>query len=244
MSSKATLQYFGRDLEAMSFAENYHKWIVDEFRPYLGDSVAEIGAGTGNFSKFLVAAEIKSLVAFEPSGNMYPLLKEHFKNNKKVDTVPAFLKDAVKNYQDSFDSVVYVNVLEHVEDDEKELSYVFAALKEKGHLLLFVPALSWLYSKLDRNLGHYRRYHKNALAKLVQNAGFSIVKVKYFDFVGILPWFIAFVLLQQSITGDSVALYDKFVVPVMRVAEGVISPPIGKNLLLVGKKNGRRFGGG
>lgn len=229
-------KYFGRDLEAMSFATNYHKWIIDEFKPYLGDKTAEVGAGTGNFSELLIDEHIKHLVAFEPSANIYPFLKDRLSENSKIETINRFFGDECYNFEKCFDSVVYVNVLEHVEDDEKELSYVYKALRIGGHALIFVPALSFLYSEFDKSLGHFRRYHKQDLAKLIQRVGFKIIKVKYFDFVGIIPWYIAFVLLKKSITGGPVSLYDRLVVPFMQKVEGVIVPPIGKNLLLIAQK--------
>jgi SAM-dependent methyltransferase len=236
VGSNGKPKYFGRDLEAMSFAANYHKWIFEEFKPYLGDNVAEVGAGTGNFSKLIISAYIKHLVAIEPSANMYPVLDDLFRDNNQVKTVNHFFSDIYHNYENNFDSILYVNVLEHIENDQKELSYVYKTLGEKGHILIFVPALSWLYSDLDKKLGHCRRYHKQELTKIVQAAGFNIIKIKYFDIVGIIPWYIAFVLLKKSISGCNVALYDKLVVPIMRKIESVINPPIGKNLLLVGRK--------
>ena len=78
--------YFGRDLEAMSFAQNYHKWVIDELKPYFGQYVAEVGAGNGNFSELLME-HIEHLVTFEPSENMYPLLKERFTKDSRVETI-------------------------------------------------------------------------------------------------------------------------------------------------------------
>ncbi len=237
MSLKAGAKhYYGRDLEAMSFARNYHQWIMDEFRPYLSDDVAEIGAGTGNFSEFIVDAGVKRLVALEPSANMYPLLQRRFEKGARVETANSSLKDYLQGYKSSFDSMLYVNVLEHIENDRQELFYAYEAIKRGGYLLIFVPALSWLYSDLDQKVGHYRRYYRDELAKRVEGAGFLIIKIKYFDIVGIIPWYISFVLLKKSITGGSVSLYDKLVVPMMRIIEKAITPPIGKNLLLIGKK--------
>ena len=229
-------KYFGRDLKAMSFATNYHNWIIDEFENYLGVNVAEVGAGSGNFSNLLIARQVKHLVAFEPSANMYPLLEDRFGQLNRVETVNRFFCDVCDKYENSFDSVIYVNVLEHIEYDEKELSCVYKSLRQQGYILIFVPALSWLYSDLDKKLGHFRRYHKENLVGLIKNAGFNIIKVKYFDFTGIIPWYITFVLLKKSISGGNVSLYDRLVVPFMRKIEGVIKPPIGKNLLLVGRK--------
>ena len=227
-------QYFGKDLEAMAFARNYHKWILAEFFPYLGSSVAEVGAGVGSFSTLVLGTNIRSLKAFEPSRNMYPLLQEAFSQDRRAKAINDFFGRAKK--EERFDSVLYVNVLEHIEDDASELANARDALNLNGHLLIFVPALPWLYSDLDRQVGHFRRYMKKDLVELARRSGFSIVKARYFDVAGIIPWYINFVLLKNLISGGSVSLYDRLVVPAMRVMEGVVPPPIGKNLLLVAKK--------
>ena len=234
MPPSKTPQYFGKDLEAMSFARNYHKWILAEFLPYIGKSVAEVGAGIGSFSTLILEANISCLKAFEPSQNMYPLLQEALSRDKRAEAINDFFGKA--NTGERFDSVLYVNVLEHIEDDASELSVVREALNPNGHLLIFVPALPWLYSDLDRQVGHFRRYVKKDLVELTQRSGFLVVKARYFDVAGIVPWYINFVLLKNAIRGGSVSLYDRLVVPVMRIMEGLVSPPIGKNVLLVAKK--------
>ena len=83
------LEYIGKDLEAMSFAQNYHQWILEIFLPYLGKDVAEIGAGKGNFSDFLLDSNLENLVAFEPSENMYPELEKKYKQVAHVEAVNA-----------------------------------------------------------------------------------------------------------------------------------------------------------
>ena len=236
MNTNRPPQYFGKDLETMYFAKNYHKWILYEFAPYLGNVIAEIGAGTGNFSSFLIEKGVEHLIAFEPSNNMFPLLDDRLGKANKVKTINAFFRDKAHQYENTFDSVLYVNVLEHIEDDKNELSYAYKTVKEKGHLLIFVPALSFLYSDLDKKVGHYRRYHKQGLVELIQSAGFSIKKVKYFDISGIIPWYFAFVLFKKTTTEGNVSLYDRLIVPVMRKFESIITPIIGKNLLLVAQK--------
>ena len=100
---------------------------------------------------------------------------------------------------------------------------------------MFVPALAWLCSDFDKQIGHLRRYTKKALSRLVRDVGFTLIKAQYFDLAGIIPWYINFVLLRNSI-GSGVSLYDKLVVPTMRLIERMIPPPIGKNVLLIGKK--------
>lgn len=218
----------------MSFANNYHRWLIAEFSPYIRGSVAEVGAGVGNVSRLILETQAKSLTAFEPSTNMYPLLKEALSNDKRAKAINGLF--GKEQASECFDSVLYVNVLEHIEDDASELVSVRAALAQEGHLLIFVPALPWLYSDLDRQIGHFRRYTKKNLVELTQRAGFSIVKARYFDVAGIIPWYINFTLLKNTLSGGSVSIYDRLVVPVMRVIEGVVPPPIGKNVLLVARK--------
>jgi SAM-dependent methyltransferase len=228
--------YFGRDLEAMSFAVNYYRWIFDEFRPCLGQYVAEVGGGTGNFSQTLLDGGVRRLIVFEPSSNTFPNLEERFRNRPEVETLNCRLEEKYKSYPETFDAIVYMNVLEHIENDLQELSLANFVLKPGGNLLIFVPALSMLFSDLDSQLGHFRRYHKKGLIDLVQRAGFELVRVKYLDSFGLVPWFLAFVWLKRTITMGKVSLYDKVVVPILRKLEGVVTPPIGKNLLLIAKK--------
>ncbi len=228
-------QYFGKDLEAMSFAQNYHQWILCEFSPYLGKIVAEVGAGTGNFSKLLLMTDLEKLEAFEPSQNMFPLLEKTLNTNRNARAVNGFFGGS--KTETHYDSILYVNVLEHISDDISELANAYQFLKRNGHLLLFVPALPWLFSDFDRQLGHFRRYLKKNLIECVSRAGFNILKVRYFDLFGIIPWYINFVLLKKPMSPGNVHLYDRYFVPLMRPLERLKQPPIGKNLLLIAKKS-------
>ena len=228
-------EYFGRDLEAMSFALNYHKWILAEAGPFLGKEVAEVGAGSGNFSELLLDY-VDSIIGFEPSENMFPLLKSCFENNPRVRVEQAFFGNRVEVYENYFDSLVYVNVLEHIEDDKAEMAYMFRSLKPGGHALVFVPACPFLYGSIDKDLGHFRRYRKSGLLSLAAQQGFEVSHARYFDIAGMLPWYVSFVMLNGSLTPGKVKLYDRFVVPIMRRIESLVRPPIGKNLLVILKK--------
>lgn len=229
-------KYEGKDLEAMSFAENYHAWVLTKFKKYLGKRVGEIGAGSGNFSKMLLNEEIDELVSIEPSQEMFAGLVSSTSNEPRIKRLNAFFHEISSNYQNYFDSIVYINVMEHIEDESKELGYIFDSLKVGGRVCIFVPALSWLYSDHDKSIGHYRRYNKKYLRKIVSEAGFEIVTIKYFDILGILPWFIMFKILKNKPNPSSVGFYDTYVVPIAKILESIISIPIGKNLLIVGKK--------
>lgn len=231
--------YFGRDLEAMSFARNYHRWILDGFRPQLGADVAEIGAGSGNFSEMLLSEpQVRSLVAFEPSANMFPRLAQALAPHKsKARAIQGYLADHAEGLRESFDTVLYVNVLEHVPDQGHELAQAWSLLRPGGTLLVFVPACPFLMSDFDRSIGHFRRYRKADLVAVVQGAGFRVERCRYFDILGILPWYLVFVLMKRTLSGGNVSSYDKFVVPWLRRLEGMVTPPIGKNLFLIAHKS-------
>jgi SAM-dependent methyltransferase len=237
--SENQFQYTGNELEAMSFARNYGTWILDEFEPFLGKSVLEVGAGLGNFSAMLLQTDIERLIAVEPSEDMYSRLCHKFQNVSRVKIFQAFLGETHSQFRQTFDTIFYVNVLEHIERDTEELSYVREILKQDGYLCIFVPALTWLYSRFDKEIGHYRRYKKIQLEKIIRSSGFSIIKLRYFDILGIIPWYIMVVLLKKKLVPMNVSYYDRFVVPTMRIVERVFPVPIGKNLLLVAKKNNK-----
>jgi SAM-dependent methyltransferase len=234
------LTYPGRDLEAMNFADNYHRWILNEFKPYVGKRVVEVGAGSGGFSEMLLELKPEVLGVIEPSDEMYPLLSKRLAGSPGI----------VRSYQGFFsqvadkvkaevkpDTLVYVNVFEHIEDDAAELELINNSLTPGGSVLIFVPALPALYGPFDAKIGHFRRYTKRELVAKVRAAGFEVVFCRYFDIVGILPWWLKFRILgSDQIEPEAVKLYEVVVVPLMRLVESLIKPPIGKNLLIVARK--------
>ncbi len=238
-SNNRESEYKGTDLEAMENANNQNEWILNEFRPYLGKQVCEVGAGQGNLTSLLLSEKIDSLTSFEPSENMFVRLEKTFPSASNFNPVNQSLSEEPDQWKGAFDSITYINVLEHIEDDKKELRHAFGCLKENGYLLIFVPALSWLYSSFDREIGHYRRYHKNNLVSITQIAQFNIVQAKYVDMLGIVPWYIFLVLLRQNLSPTGVSLYNKLITPLARKIESVVPPPLGKNLLLIAQKKSR-----
>ncbi len=230
-------EYIGKDLESMSFAKNYSRWLVEFCEPYLGTTVAEVGAGTGNLTElFSRHPDIEKLIAFEPSEKMSDILKKKMALDKRVKAVNNTLMDEKDSHVNYFESILYINVLEHIENDSNEAATIYECLKSKGYVCIFVPALSFLFSEFDKSIGHFRRYHKQQLIDLFQSQGFNIIKVKYVDMAGIIPWYIAFVLLKKGLTKNNTSVYDKIAIPVIRILENIITPPIGKNLLLIAQR--------
>ena len=235
MTAEGPSHYPGKELEAMSSADNYRRWIVATFAPYLGKRVAEVGAGIGSVSRLLLEEPIEHLAAFEPSANMFPHLAAAVGGDARARAVQGFFDGAQAGH--GYDSVLYVNVLEHVEHEREELAAAHASLRPGGHLLVFVPALAWLYSDFDREVGHFRRYSKDALERVVEHAGFEVVDSRWFDVAGIVPWYVHFTLLGRSMGRGGVSLYDRVVVPPMRAIERLAPPPVGKNVALVARRN-------
>jgi SAM-dependent methyltransferase len=233
------MQYEGRDLEAMSFAGNYHRWIRDVFRPALGGSIVEVGAGTGDFSELLLETSPRRLILVEPSTAQWSKLESRFgatAPSTEIRALNGFFGDVAGQLkgEDRPDSIVYVNVMEHVEDDQGEMTLAASVLQRGGRLLVFVPALPWLYGRFDKRIGHFRRYTRRELVEKAERAGFTVRSCRYFDLFGILPWFVKYRLLRSdSLEPRSVALFDRLVVPISRWIESRLPAPIGKNLLLV-----------
>jgi hypothetical protein len=127
-----------------------------------------------------------------------------------------------------------VNVLEHIADDEQELRVLHSILPSSGRLLIFVPANPWLMGTMDRHLRHFRRYDLDELALKCGSAGFRVQHAEYFDVIGIVPWWVKYCLLQSDrMKPASVRRYDRMIVPISRMLERFVTPPIGKSVILV-----------
>ena len=241
---KQDFDYSGRELEAMAEARNYRRWILEVFEPYLGQHVVEVGAGRGSFSELILARhECRTLTVVEPSKSLYDGLAARVRQLNtpatRVRTVHGTFSMFAAQAQAEVppDSIIYVNVLEHIKDDEAELASLFQCLATGGRALLFVPALSWLYGRFDERVGHFRRYARSELRAKLQRAGFRIVHASYFDLPGVLPWWIKYRLLKSdTMEADAVRFYDRFLVPVVRLIETRIRPPVGKNIIAIAEK--------
>lgn len=235
------VEYVGKDLEAMDFAANYHRWILELFEPFLGKRLVEVGAGTGSFSELLLETAPVSLSLVEPS-EMFVALEKNLAGSATAAELKFYrnifteVAAQIRELQQP-DTLIYINVLEHIEDDRLELGAVFDTLAEGGRVCIFVPAMPLLFSDFDKRIGHFRRYRRPELINKCEAAGFRVQLARYFDLPGILPWLVKY-RLMRSVTMESgaVQLYDRLAIPIIRSIENLIHPPIGKNLLLVAEK--------
>lgn len=231
-----TRHYEGNDLESMASAVNYYQWMLEEFRPFIKGTVLEVGAGSGNFTKYLLKAKPKRLITYEPTG-MAEKLKKNLKRYKNVEVVHDFFRGKPKSLQGKTDAIFYINVLEHVEKDEAELKMVYDTLRPGGYLCIYVPALNGLLGSFDEQVGHYRRYSKPELQQKLEACGFAIERLHYSDIYGIVPWYVNFKLLKsKKLNQSTVAMYDKVAIPVIKFQERIFKPPVGKNLWAIARK--------
>ncbi|MBI5478582.1 MAG: class I SAM-dependent methyltransferase [Deltaproteobacteria bacterium] len=185
-------------------------WTVDRLRPWCGRRVLEVGAGIGSLSELLVDREL--LVATDVDEQLLARLRQRFAGHANVIVehldLAALPLERLRRHR--VDTVLCVNVLEHVQDDRGALGALAALLPPGGHLLLAVPALPWLYGSLDRALGHHRRYARGALVRLLEDTGFRAVHLAFANVLGIPGWFLnSRVLRKTLLPRGQVRLYDQ-----------------------------------
>jgi len=140
---------------------------------------------------------------------------------------------------DPFDSVVCLNVLEHIEDDLFALSQMRDSLTTGGKLALLVPAHRFLYGEFDRALGHFRRYERRELADKLEKAGFIVLDMKFFSLAAALPWLINGRLLKRDYIPSGQANLANLLVPLLKL-ERLIGPPCGLSLIAIAQKSDPR----
>lgn len=232
--TEAARHYEGQDLEALADLPRYTAWILEHFQPYLRGRSIEVGAGIGNVSARYVDRMDEALLV-EPAVNLHEKLRERFADRPRVRTACALLDEVDPALTEKpFDAAILVNVLEHIEDDAGTLASLYGLLAPGGALLLFVPALPFLYGSLDTLVHHVRRYTRPSLAKSLRDAGFQIGTLRYFDALGMAPWFVAGrVLKQRRFDASAARFYDRIGVPLTRLVEDRLTVPIGKSLIAV-----------
>ena len=214
--------------------------IMHLFDGHIGKDVLEIGSGTGAIAEWLVQKGSR-VTAVEPEAVLAKKVRQRFAGNADLriiesDSTMAFEKLSKEGKK--FDTVIYVSVLEHISDDLREFEAAKDLLSAGGKLLIFVPALPFLYAPIDANTGHIRRYTKARFKQLSRQAGMDIVSLNYFETVGIIPYLIVYKLLRRrAITNSSTGFYNNVILPaslaLYRLTRGHL---IGKNLVLIARK--------
>ncbi len=224
-------------LPYMAQTKNYNNWLFRMFKDFIGHRILDIGSGYGTFINYFKDRE--QVISVEPSTDGYEYMKRSFKDNRNIYLIKGdFNDEKVLNEVCSkdIDTVICLNVLEHIENDGKTIGNVRKCLKTGGRLILYVPALSFIYGTLDEALGHYRRYDKKGLEEMLKTSGFKIVKSRYVNFIGVFSWFLYSRIKKARIPAEKrILFYDRFVVPFVSLIENMISLPFGQSLLIIGE---------
>lgn len=223
-------------LDLLRDTYNYNHWIYSLIRPYLGDTLIEVGSGQGNITRFLLCH--KEVVCLEPNKEykrrLDSLAAVHL--NLRVIEAGDEALDGKWALDNHFDTVVCLNVLEHIEDDLQAMKRFRGILGNGGRILLYVPACPWAFGEIDRNLGHYRRYSKRGLVEMAGTAGFSVIKCHAVNFLGAFGWWWASRVKREThIDRKKAAMVDR-VVPIISAVEKIARPLIGQSILLVAEK--------
>jgi SAM-dependent methyltransferase len=231
-------QYAADDLETMSEAKRYQAHVFELLRPYIGSSVLEVGCGIGTTS--LRLAEIaERLVCIEPNLNCVSRARAALDGNPKITLRICHIEECNRDelIQQHFDTIVCVNVLEHIEDDIRALR-LFRELVAPtgGQVLIFVPAVQAAYGPLDAALGHHRRYSKRTLRRTFEAAGMDLVALRYTNPIGLAGWmYNAHVSGATEHTLGQVKLFERLVAPWALPLDRLVPPPIGLSLFAVGR---------
>jgi SAM-dependent methyltransferase len=233
-----TADYTVRDQERMRAAHRYFDWQLALAKPWLGKRVLEIGCGMGNFTRTILDREL--VVGLDVEADC---VLRHRENHRDCENVVSLHVDAanpasiaeLSTYK--LDSVVSLNVLEHIEDDHQTLRNLWQILPPGGRVVLIIPAFQELYGPIDHLLGHYRRYTKNSVQNLAAATGFVPVELYYLNFVGFFGWWANAKVFKRTEQSDAqIATFDKLIVPWLRPLESVIHPPVGQSVFTVLEK--------
>ena len=232
MNSKKDIDYDGWELGFFDLSKNFRKYQFDLIKEFISGKVAEIGPGNGIFLEYYLD-RCDKLDLFEPDKNLFSKLNYKFSNHEKIKVINEELNITTNIY----DVILYLDVLEHIENYEKEILKAHNALKEGGHLVINVPAFQFLYSDFDKDVGHFKRYSKKDITDLGLKNNLKITRLNYYDSIGFLLSF-----FSKMISSNYKKNFEKKIkiwnslIPASRILDKIFISSFGKSLLIVIKK--------
>lgn len=232
--SAASAIYNLEDQQRMSPAKNYFDWQSRLIAKEIGQRVIEVGCGIGNFTETIVDRE--AVLGVDVDGGCVAQFRRRFadQSHLRAEVCDVSSEEFLKLAEFEADSCIAINVLEHIDDDQKALANMASVVKPRGKIVLLLPAFSSLYGPIDRNLGHYRRYSQGSIRETAKSLGLTISKLNFVNFAGFFGWWMnARVLKLEAQSSKQIGVFDRWVVPMMSRVEEHIEPPLGQSLLAV-----------
>jgi 2-polyprenyl-3-methyl-5-hydroxy-6-metoxy-1,4-benzoquinol methylase len=230
-------EYGGGELELFSLAHNWKAYFGQKFAPFLGKRVLEIGAGFGAVTRSLWNARVEQWICLEPDEQLASRIQITLSGHpaaERVEVVCGVTANLASG--SSYDTIVYVDVLEHIEEDAPELERSTAMLVRGGRCIVLSPAYNWLYTPFDKAIGHFRRYTASTL-RAVAPATLQCEKLFYLDSIGLLASVANKLLLQQSLpTRSQILFWDRKLIPLSRVADPIIGFRAGRSIVGIWRK--------
>jgi SAM-dependent methyltransferase len=227
-------------LEIMQAAPRYNRWQYDRVAPFLGRRVCEVGSGIGNMSALFLDNAPELLVLTDTDPYYREALEQQFAGRQDVVVEELTLPDSTAGdrFQEfRLDTVVALNVIEHIGEDVEALRCIRSMLRPRGRAVILVPALERLFGSLDKALGHHRRYTRRSIRERMRQAGFRVERVFYFNLLGTLGWWLnARVRKVPRIPLAQLRQFDRLV-PMLRM-EDLIRLPLGQSVIAVGAVDG------
>jgi len=219
-------------LERFDKANIWIKYIILKIKKFLKDEILEVGAGCGSFTKSYMK-KFESITLTDMDENSFNLLKKIFSDEKKIKILKCNTKDIGKK----FNTLLYFNVLEHIKDDKLEIKDALDKLNIGGHLIILVPAHQKIYSKLDKAVGHYKRYEIDFFKEnKFENS--EIVKLHFLDFFGYSLYHLNKIFFKEETypTNLKIFIWDKIFTPFTIIVDFLTGYKFGKNILCIYKK--------
>jgi SAM-dependent methyltransferase len=231
-------QYPGKELELFEAARNWKRYIGSVLRPYIQGSVLEVGAGIGETTGYLHHAPVRAWTCLEPDPALFAILQQ----KKEAQRLPPDIQLACGTLDDlapdlRFDTILYIDVLEHIEADGAEVRKATERLSPGGRLIVLSPSYQFLYSPFDRAIGHYRRYNKKTLRSAAADPRLDEEKMYFLESSGLLLLLVNKLLLRKNYPGKAqVRLWDSVFIPVSRLLDRLTFHRMGKTIIGIWKK--------
>jgi len=200
-------------LHALSAAPRFNRWMADTIRPFVGERVLEIGSGIGNLTRALVRGRVR-YVATDISSEHMMRLKSRFpqRPNLEVHHCDLTVPGDFTPFSSSMDTVICLNVLEHVEDDATGLRNIYSILDHGGRAIVLVPEGMSVYGTIDKALGHFRRYSEDELKSKMEKTGFHVEQMVRFNRVSRPAWFVSGRIIKRTaLDVNQMRVYDRLV---------------------------------
>ena len=235
--ASTTADYTMLDQQLMQKAERYFKWQARMALKQTGQRVIEVGCGTGNFTRHLLDREL--VIGLDVVEDCVDHLRERLGNPTNVKAMILEIQDRkfleLRHFKP--DTIVCLNVLEHIRDHRLALEHMEAVLSPGGRAIFLLPAFESLYGPIDENLGHFRRYSKSTWRMLAESVGFRVGLSRYFNFPGFFAWWAnAKVLKKTRQSAPQIDFFDSKIVPLTSKVESWIEPPVGQSIFTVLEK--------